>query len=350
MSERKPRILFVEDDIGKRYVIARQLRQQGFEIEECETGEQGIQRVSAEHDVAILDIKLPDMYGWDVCRRIKENPDTAAVKVLELSATLATAEDRARGLELGADCYLVHPVELVELVAALRALVRLRDAERDRARAQDLLLATLGHDLRNPLNVIATGLSVLADSPTVGDDDKKTVLRLDRTVDRMRRMIDQLMVFAANLGGEVIPVSMNPVGFADIVRQVVQEARHTTKHPFELDVTLEDPVAGDPDRLTRLVENLVINAVRHGEGIVTVRLVREGDLAVLCVHNLGGVIPDTLLATLFDPFTRAKKSQGVGLGLFIVNQITRAHRGTIVVDSTEASGTTFTVKLPLAAT
>ena len=71
-------------------------------------------------------MKLPDMYGWDICRKIKENPQTASIMVLELSATLATPHDRARGLELGADAYLIHPVELVELVATLRALFRLR--------------------------------------------------------------------------------------------------------------------------------------------------------------------------------------------------------------------------------
>src|ERR1041384_1032916 len=189
MTDPKPRVLFVEDNIGKRYVIARQLRGAGFEIDEASTGQDGLALLSPSHDVAIIDIKLPDMLGWDLCKRIKGNPETAAVKVLELSATLATAEDRARGLELGADCYLVHPVELVELVAALRALIRLRNAERDRLRAQELLLATLGHDLRNPLNVIATGLSVLAESPTLVPADRDIVIRVDRTVDRMRRMI-----------------------------------------------------------------------------------------------------------------------------------------------------------------
>ena len=128
MHNSKPRVLFVEDDIGKRYVIARQLRATGFEVDEATTGQEGLARLSPNHDVAILDVKLPDMYGWDLCKKIKSSPETALVKVLELSATLATAEDRARGLELGADSYLVHPVELVELVAALRALIRLRNA------------------------------------------------------------------------------------------------------------------------------------------------------------------------------------------------------------------------------
>lgn len=348
MVDHRPRILFVEDDIGKRYVIARQLRQHGFEVEEAETGKQGLEMVRPEHDVAILDIKLPDMYGWDLCKRIKETPETATVKVLELSATLASAEDRARGLEEGADCYLVHPVELVELVAALRALIRLRHAERDRLRAQELLIATLGHDLRNPLNVISTGLSVLGESPTLAPEDRSTVQRLDKTVDRMRRMIDQLMVFAQTLGGEVVQVSPATVNLADVARQVVQEARQATQHTFDVETNLDKPLVGDPDKLTRLVENLVMNAIRHGDSKIVVRVTAEDNVAVLQVHNRGPVIAPDLLATIFDPFTRARRSTGAGLGLYIVQQIAKAHRGSVQVESTEDAGTTFTVKLPLA--
>src|SRR5262245_58073362 len=129
MADHPTRVLFVEDDVGKRYVIARQLRSLEFEVVEAETGADGLAKLWPDFDIVILDMKLPDMYGWEVCRRIKENPQTSSIMVLELSGTLATPYDRARGLELGADAYLVHPVELVELVATLRALYRLRRAE-----------------------------------------------------------------------------------------------------------------------------------------------------------------------------------------------------------------------------
>lgn len=348
MSNRQARILFVEDDIGKRYVIARQLRQVGFEIDEAETGEQGLRMIRPDHDVAILDIKLPDMYGWDVCERIKANPQTADVKVLELSATLASAQDRARGLEQGADCYLVHPVEMVELIAALRALIRLRSAERDRIRAQELLLATLGHDLRNPLNVISTGLSVLTESPAIAGTDRDVIVRIDRTVDRMRRMVDQLMVFAQTLGGEVVPVSPAKIDLGELVKHVVSEARQTTKKPCEAESTLEQPIIGDQDKLTRVFENLVVNALNHGDGSVHARVSRDEDHAIVAIHNGGLAIPPESLANLFDPFTRTRRSTGVGLGLYIVDQIVRAHSGTVTVASTAEAGTTFTVRLPLA--
>jgi signal transduction histidine kinase len=348
MPDQKPRILFVEDDVGKRYVIARQLRAAGFEIEEATTGEEGLAKVGPEHHVAILDMKLPDMYGWDLCRRIKENPRTAAVKVLELSATLATAEDRARGLELGADCYLVHPVELVELVAALRALLRLRKAEDDKERAQELFLGALGHDLRNPLNTISTGLALLSATPSRTDRDISAIERMTRALDRMRRMIDQLLVFTQSLR-EPVPTQRQVVDLADLVRTVIRDAAHTTPRPLQLHVDGEVPVTGDPGRLMQLVDNLVTNAIRHGDGTVTARVERDGDRAVLAVHNLGKPIPPAALATLFDPYTRAGgRAGGLGLGLYIVDQIVRNHAGSVDVSSTAEAGTTFVVRLPLA--
>ncbi|HEU0029806.1 MAG TPA: ATP-binding protein [Kofleriaceae bacterium] len=340
-------MLFVEDDVGKRYVISRQLRAAGFEVEEAETGEQGLAMLSPEHDVAILDIKLPDMYGWDVCKRIKANPDTASVKVLELSATLASAEDRARGLELGADCYLVHPVELVELVAALRALIRLRYAERDKLRAQQLFLATLGHDLRNPLGTIATGLSVLYESQNLDENDRGTIRRIDRTLERMRRMIDQLLLVTRNMN-DVVPVSPQRIDLCELCRQVTRDVAPNPARP--LDVVCEGTVtvAGDHDKLVQLVDNLVTNAIRHGDGPVTIAIRRTEREGILSVHNGGPPIPVTALGTLFDPFVRAGgREGGVGLGLYIVDQIARAHGGTVEVTSSADAGTTFSVKFPL---
>ena len=162
----------------------------------------------------------------------------------------------------------------------------------------------------------------------------------------MRRLIDQLMVFAQTLAGGR-PVLAEPVDLHELVKQVVQEARHTTKHPIELDCTLDQPVLGDPDKLMRLVENLVLNAIRHGEGTVSVQLVRDDTHAKLAIHNGGPAIPEDQRAALFAPFTRTKESGGVGLGLYIVDQIARAHRGTVRVESSEQAGTTFTVRLPL---
>ena len=351
MSDGKPRVLFVEDDIGKRYVIARQLRAAGFDVEEAATGEEGLAKIRPEHQVAILDMRLPDMSGWDLCKRIKENPRTASIKVLELSATLATAEDRARGLELGADCYLVHPVELVELVAALRALLRLRKSEDEQARAQALFLGALGHDLRNPLNTISTGLDLLSTSTPYGDEHRPTLERMNRALDRMSRMIDQLLVYTQSLH-EVVPSKRPVVDLVDLTRAAVRDAEPSPPRRIQLQAEGAAPMLGDPGKLMQLVDNLLGNALRHGDGAVSVVVERDGNKTVaLRVHNRGKPIPPAALATLFEPYTRAGgREGGFGLGLYIVDQIARNHRGVVAVSSTAEAGTTFTVSFPLAPT
>jgi signal transduction histidine kinase len=339
-----PRILFIEDDIGKRYVIARQLRAAGFDIVEAATGAEGLALLTPEFDIAILDVKLPDMFGWDICKKIKESPHTASIMVLELSATLATAHDRARGLELGADAYLVHPVEIVELIATLRALFRLRRAERERERHRELFLGTVGHDLRNPLQTIVTATQVLGASPALGAAERKTVATIERTADRMRRLIDQLLVFTQGVAGGV-PVQREPVDLGELCRVVVRDASRAV----EIDDQLTAPIPIDRERLIQLVDNLVTNAVRYGEGNVTIRLARKDASAAIAVHNRGTPIPPDKLATLFDPYKRAARSPGgVGLGLYIVDQIARAHGGSVRVASTAEAGTTFEVLLPIA--
>jgi signal transduction histidine kinase/FixJ family two-component response regulator len=123
-------ILHIDDTEANRYVISRILRDAEFDLIEATTGEAGL-RLLAENppDLVILDVKLPDIDGFEVCRQIRVNPTTATIPVLFLSANYVKTEDRAHGLDTGADGYLVQPVERVELVATIKALLRLRDAE-----------------------------------------------------------------------------------------------------------------------------------------------------------------------------------------------------------------------------
>ncbi len=133
-----PTILNVDDDEVSRYIKSRILRRAGFEIEEVATGEEALKAVAAiAPDLVLLDVHLPDINGLEVCKQIKANPATASIPVLHLSAIFIKGADRAQGLEGGADGYLTEPVEPAELVAAVRALLRIRQAEAQvRAAAQ----------------------------------------------------------------------------------------------------------------------------------------------------------------------------------------------------------------------
>ncbi|KAF3883744.1 MULTISPECIES: hybrid sensor histidine kinase/response regulator [Nostocales] len=130
MSEPRILILHVDDNEANRYVVNRILQNAGFTVVEAATGAAGLKAV-VEHQPAlvILDVKLPDLGGFEVCRQIKANSETAFIPVLHLSATFVQSQDKAEGLDSGADAYLVQPVEPIELLATVRSLLRIRRAE-----------------------------------------------------------------------------------------------------------------------------------------------------------------------------------------------------------------------------
>jgi signal transduction histidine kinase len=131
MADSSPVILNVNDDAASRYLLSRVLRMAGFTVVEAGSGQEALERVDASTDLVVLDVHLPDMDGREVCRRIKQAPLTREVLVLHLSAIAVSAAQRVQGLEVGADAYLVAPVDPNELVAQVKALLRLRNAERE---------------------------------------------------------------------------------------------------------------------------------------------------------------------------------------------------------------------------
>jgi PAS domain S-box-containing protein len=122
-------ILAVDDQPAALYATSRVLRNAGFEVWEATTGREALDRVRDGPDLVLLDIKLPDMTGLEVCQRIKGDPATSSLPVLHLTATYGASEEQAAALEGGADAYLTHPVEPIVLVATIRALLRAREAE-----------------------------------------------------------------------------------------------------------------------------------------------------------------------------------------------------------------------------
>ncbi len=122
-------VLIVDDDDAKRHSIAKILRMAGFAIREGKTGADAFRMAADRPALLILDVKLPDISGFEVCRRIKEDPATATIPVLHISTTFVDIEDRIHGLEGGADGYLTDVLEPLELVATVRALLRARKAE-----------------------------------------------------------------------------------------------------------------------------------------------------------------------------------------------------------------------------
>jgi PAS domain S-box-containing protein len=122
-------ILLVDDDVVKRYTISKTLSRAGFDVIEAGTGSDGLRLAASLPDLIILDVKLPDFDGFEVCRRIKSDPATSAIPVLHISTTFVDIEDKVHGLDSGADGYLTSLAEPMEMIATIRALLRIRRAE-----------------------------------------------------------------------------------------------------------------------------------------------------------------------------------------------------------------------------
>ncbi len=129
MAEGQPRILVVDDREQNRYVLCRVLRQAHYECLEAASGSEALALAATLPDLMILDVSLPDMSGFDVCRRIKSDRQTSQISILQISASMISSENKAKALEAGADGYLIHPIDGAVLVATVRSLLRLRAAE-----------------------------------------------------------------------------------------------------------------------------------------------------------------------------------------------------------------------------
>ena len=147
MTEPSAGLLLVDDDEAKRYILATWLRRAGHTVTEVATGEEALAHTEGA-ELVLLDVNLPDMSGFEVCRRIKADPRMASIPVIQVSATAVEVADRAHGLTQGADAYLAEPTEPAELLATVTAVLRYSRARQRAERTAAMLAALVGVTLR----------------------------------------------------------------------------------------------------------------------------------------------------------------------------------------------------------
>jgi signal transduction histidine kinase len=223
--------------------------------------------------------------------------------------------------------------------------------ERRTAELREQFIAVLGHDLRNPLAAIQSGVSVLR--MMRGDMDRGRVLGvMQRSVERMGGLIDNVLDLARGRLGGGLDLELGAVPLRPLLEQTIEELRGAWPGRTVLvDIELPRPVVCDRVRIGQLASNLIANALTHGDHAapvtVTARIV--GEVLELAVANAGEPIPAATLGRLFEPFFRGavrSSQQGLGLGLYIASEIARAHGGTLTVVSTPAE-TRFTLRMPV---
>lgn len=224
---------------------------------------------------------------------------------------------------------------------------------------QNIFLAILGHDVRNPLGAISMGTQLILQDETLPEKHKRVATQVLKSTQRVAEIVSDLLDFSTSHLGGGIPVSTSALDFRTECEAVVSEMK--IFHPgriFELTMHGDLHVQWDGARIGQALSNLIANAVQHGSAGAPVAITasREKGDVVWIIQNEGDVIPPARLKTMFDPvktFTiksaserSASQTHNLGLGLYITYEIVVAHAGSVKVTSTAARGTTFTVRIP----
>jgi signal transduction histidine kinase len=244
--------------------------------------------------------------------------------------------------------------ELVAAVSTFRDVTAERSAEQRRAdhrRFLEQFVGIVGHDLRSPLTAIQMAAAALSHTE-LNERQFRAVERVLSASARSERLIRDLLDFARARIGAGIPIQRAPADLREIARQIVDEHAHTGRG-IVCEASGDGRGEWDADRIAQVVSNLVGNALQYSppETDIHVTVEDAGDDVVVSTQNGGGVIPPELLPRIFEPFFRATPSAGdhprsVGLGLYIVAEVVRAHGGTVSATSDAREGTRFRVVLP----
>ncbi|MFM0379187.1 hybrid sensor histidine kinase/response regulator [Paraburkholderia strydomiana] len=316
-----------------------------------------------KHEVAlaILDVNMPGMNGFELAALMRGSPRTTHVPIIFLTATAHDASRTFRGYEAGAVDFLYKPFDPRILQSKVDVFVQLEQQKRQLAaqlvttrqmlEANEMLMAVLSHDLRTPLGAVLASAEYLM--RTAADPQSATVAaRVKNSSLRMARMVEQLLNLARLQGGR-LPLQPRSIELATLCRSVIDEFS-SRENGKRIVFASRGNTAGawDTDLVWQAVSNLVSNALHHGAegGDVSVEVDGEAaDCVRLKVANRG-VIPAEVFPHLFKAFgpnnSGSRSREGLGLGLHIVQEIARMHGGGVSVKSDEADGTVFTIELP----
>lgn len=258
---------------------------------------------------------------------------------------------QAGAVPLAASAELVRFNEAMDQILAESVQRYAREMERSR----ELLLAVLGHDLRNPLSSIRMSAEILARSDLTPGQSKYAAAILQAS-ERMRRMVRDLLDFTRTRLGAKLLVAAQQCDLCAVCRDIAEEAR--SGHPDrEVIVESSGDCVGhwDPERMAQLVSNLVGNAIQHGHQNTPVKITTAGgnsDWVTLVVKNQGPAIPLEHRSSIFDAMNRTSQADhpaeagSLGLGLYIAKEIALAHGGGLKLLYSDESGTAFEARLP----
>lgn len=353
--------LVVDDLEANLFAMAALLRRDGVEVLTARSGVEALELLLA-HDVALalIDVQMPEMDGFELAELIRGTERTSQIPLIFITAGEHEQRRVFKGYESGAVDFLYKPINahilrskadvFFQLYRQRRQLAHELEIKTETLRLNELFVGVLGHDLRNPLTTVLTAAESLrtCEHPDVA----KAGGWIYDSAERMSRLIeDTLDLVRVRIGGG-IGLRAAPMDLGEVVGRIVEE--HRIAHPGrDIEFECRGPLGGawDGERIAQAASNLIGNALRHGAADIPVRVTasRGSGCVELTVSN-GGDIDAALLPHIFDPFRGTRERDrgrygGLGLGLYIVQQIALAHGGSVDV-VTGTGTTTFVIALP----
>ncbi|MDR0648935.1 MAG: response regulator [Synergistaceae bacterium] len=353
------RILIVDDEPVNIQVLSNLLSMQNYSVFKAYSGAEALEMVAShdDFDLVLLDVMMPKMSGYEVCRRLRENHTLFDLPILMLTAK-NQRRDIVLGFQSGANDYVQKPFDKDELLARVRTLLDLKHAMSEAMaanKAKSLFLANISHEVRTPLNAL-TGLTTLLLKTPMDDRQKDYTEKMYRASTALQGLINDILDFTKIEAGDIklqcVPFDIKKM--FDDLSVFFQERNEGSDIALRLkiDPALPRQVKGDPLRLQQVFINLVDNAYKFTEkGSVTVsatvsKLDGSSVTVDFAVEDTGiGMRPDQIEG-IFAAFNQADNSStrkygGTGIGLSITRQMVELMGGEISVASEEGKGTKF---------
>jgi two-component system, sensor histidine kinase and response regulator len=357
------RVLVVDDESRNVMLLQDLLEARGYTVWSAADGEQGLalarERVP---DVILLDVMMPRLNGFDVCRKLKAEQKTAMIPVL-LVTSLDARQDRLAGIGAGANDFITKPIDSADLLLRVRNAISMKQLHdqvtaqfrqvQEMEAARDTLTHMIVHDLRSPLTGLRGYLDLLTAVANGNGEVLEYASEANAIAGRLTEMISQVLDLSRLESGQM-PLSPRETDLASLLPAAVASLGPP---PSGITVGYDLPgspvmVTCDPDLITRVIVNLVGNAFKFtpAGGQVRVGLVAESDRMRFTVTDNGPGIPLEFRGVIFEkfgqaPLGRAAGVRSTGLGLNFCKLAVEAHRGKIGMEAAENGGARFWVEL-----
>jgi signal transduction histidine kinase len=371
---RKPALLCVDDVAANLELLESVLVPRGYAVVRAASGAEALLKIRNQAiDLVLLDVMMPGLDGFEVCRQIKEDQELRRIPVIMITA-LSAREERIRGIEAGAEEFLSKPFDQTEALARIEMLLKVKKLDDDRTSAEEALQEAHGrlrelealrdslvhmviHDLRNPLAAIATFAYLLeaGERENLSEKGRGQVGLIIKSTDLLIEMINSMLDVSRMESGQM-PLNLAACDLGAIAREVVSRME-ALKGERQIALALPELpvlVRGDAQLLSRLLQNLVGNALKlvpGATGRVDIGLELRGGRGRCAVRDNGPGIPPEHLQRVFDKFWQGPaRQQGYqyssGLGLTFCKMVVEAHGGKIGVESEVGAGSVFWFELP----